>query len=310
MKCYWLCLHDTYITRKLNLPSCEEVEFEFISPEICSNGTNIFPLIIEGKKLNSDLTDIALKKNGIIFIENFIITWNDLKNLEFLAKNGIPLYWNFDDLYTYIKLIKKIEKSNSVTDLVNEIIKLESSFHSINVSELSFQIVLKLHCQFDVANLIRQAALLHDVGKLILPRSFINSPRWYTPIEREYVKFHTFYGENLVKKINTGDFILEQITKDIVLNHHERNNGTGYPLGKDFESIPLSAKIVAVVDVYDALRTNRPYRSACDHDLAITYIKGKSQLFDKDVVEILEEVVIESSDLWVENERRGNNSCL
>lgn len=310
MKFLWICLHDTFLKRKTITASTVDVDVEIIGKNYV-NGKNAVPAVVEGKDLTNDLIDFAISNNAAIFIENFVIDTISIQTIKFLAVKGIPFFWEIDDVFHYLRFLGRISNNNvTYADLLDELIKLESSFHSINVSELSFQIAERLYCPADISYLIRSAALLHDIGKLLMPRSFVTAPRWYTNIEKEYMKLHCLYGISLLKKVNGDNFIFDEISKEVIINHHERINGTGYPYGKRGDEIPLAAKIVAVVDVYDALRTNRPYRSACDHDLAITYLKGKSSTFDNKIVKVLEEVVHENNDLWNKDQRRSNEFSI
>ncbi|MDI1472112.1 HD domain-containing protein [Thermodesulfovibrio sp. 1176] len=308
MEFYWLCLHGTYIMRKRTL-SFFDGEIELIG-EHEIDGRQIIPSVIEGRDLFSEIIDLALQYHSAIFIESFIIDNLSLQIIKNLAIKGTPFFWTLEDVVYYLKFIKRIEdKKYSFSDVVEEIVKLESSYHSVNVSELSFRIA-ECYCSLNTAYIIRSAALLHDAGKLLMPRSFINAPRWYTSTEKEYIKLHSFYGLTLLKKICKDNTVFYQTAKDIILYHHERADGSGYPYGRRGDEIPLPAKIVSAADVYDALRTNRPYRSACDHDLAITYLKGKNGIFDEKIIKILEEVALENSDIWSDNHRRNNNRCI
>lgn len=305
MKIFWICLHETFLKRKTARECPADIEIEFIDNCRVREKAAI-SVVVEGKKLTSDLIDIAIENNAAIFIENYNVNNLSIQIIKNLAIRGIPFFWEVDDLWHYLRFLKGIfDKDFKYSDILDELIKLENSCHSINVSELSFQIAEKIYCPADISYLIRSAALIHDMGKLLMPRSFINAPRWYTPIEKEYIKFHTFYGLSLLERFFDINPPFYQIAKDIVLNHHERIDGSGYPFGLKGDEIPLSAKIVAVADVYDALRTNRPYRSACDYDLAMTYLKGKNGIFDKKIVEILEEVVSKNSDIW----KSTNTDC-
>lgn len=309
MKILWLCLHDTYSKRKSNPPLFNGERIEFVSgAEKFEANDDI--VIIEGRDLNIDIIKLVtskdFNKNSAVFIENFSIDIINLQVISIIASYGIPFFWNVDDLIFYIHLSGRLKNNPGDklhTLLAEELMAVESSFHSENVSSLSFLIAERLSCPLDTAFLIRSASMLHDMGKLLMPRSFINAPRWYTMPEKEYIKFHTLYGLSLLDRIFSTDSIFYHIAKDIVLYHHERMDGSGYPYGRRGDEIPLSARIVAVADVYDALRSNRPYRTACDHDLAITYLKGKNGIFDGKIIKILEEIVIENSDIWDKNTR-------
>jgi HD-GYP domain-containing protein (c-di-GMP phosphodiesterase class II) len=129
---------------------------------------------------------------------------------------------------------------------------------------------------------IRVAALLHDLGKLALPGEILDKPSTLTDVEWQVVGEHP----------RIGQVILEQATSmreavPIVLHHHERFDGSGYPHGLKGEEIPLGARIVAVADAYHAMVHERPYKSALSHSQALTELRRHaSTQFDPTVVEV------------------------
>ncbi len=96
---------------------------------------------------------------------------------------------------------------------------------------------------------------LHDCGKIGVPEAILNARRRLTSEEREVVNKHPVWGANVAEKANLPATVI-----NIVLHHHEHFNGCGYPMGLAGGEIPLEARIVAVADIYDALRSDRPYR--------------------------------------------------
>ncbi len=131
-------------------------------------------------------------------------------------------------------------------------------------------------------NDIEVFAPLHDIGKVGILDSLLLAERNLTPSEYEIMKTHTILGHNIVK----GKKELEMVAA-ITIAHHEWYDGSGYPKGLSGLDIPLSARITAVADVYDALRSRRPYKGEWTHEEAVKYIIGKSGVqFDPDVVDI------------------------
>ncbi len=102
---------------------------------------------------------------------------------------------------------------------------------------------------------IRAGALLHDIGKIAIPEYILNKPTVLTDTEFEKMKIHPIVGANMVKRIE-----FPYAVEPLVKSHHERWDGKGYPEGIKGEDIPLGARILSLVDCYDALTTNRPYR--------------------------------------------------
>jgi putative nucleotidyltransferase with HDIG domain len=128
---------------------------------------------------------------------------------------------------------------------------------------------------------IEAAALLHDTGKLSVPEFILNKPGKLTPAEFERIKLHTTAGARILSQI---DFPYPVVP--IVRHHHENWDGTGYPDGIKGEEIPLGARIMAVVDCYDALTSNRPYRPALSSDEALEIItERRGTVYDPRVVD-------------------------
>jgi len=136
------------------------------------------------------------------------------------------------------------------------------------------------------------ASLLHDIGKVAIPTDVLTKPAKLTDEEFALMKTHTtIAGEMLeeanrvFKKKKKKDSYLA-LARDIARYHHEKWNGKGYPLGLKKESIPLSARIVAVADVYDALTSKRPYKEPWSHENAVSEIRnGIGQHFDPTIVD-------------------------
>ncbi|HET6670947.1 MAG TPA: diguanylate cyclase [Pyrinomonadaceae bacterium] len=129
---------------------------------------------------------------------------------------------------------------------------------------------------------LRAGALLHDVGKLAVPAHILNKPGRLTPAEFEKIKIHTTVGAQLLSRV---DFPYPVIP--IVRHHHEHWNGAGYPDGLRGEQIPLTARIISVVDCFDAVREDRPFRRGMTRDEAIALLlRGAGNHFDPRVVEL------------------------
>jgi len=134
------------------------------------------------------------------------------------------------------------------------------------------------------ANLISIASILHDVGKITLPTSILKKTANLTPAEYKLTEQHTVEGARLLG--SSGSSIL-QTGAIIARTHHERWDGSGYPEGLKGEAIPLSGRIVALVDVFDALTTQRPYKMQMQPDAAFDLIKGSAEsLFDPKLVSL------------------------
>ncbi|MCA1818010.1 MAG: diguanylate cyclase [Acidobacteria bacterium] len=128
---------------------------------------------------------------------------------------------------------------------------------------------------------LRAGALLHDVGKLAVPEYILNKPGKLTAAEFDKMKIHTVVGGDIIKRVN-----FPYPVEDIVRFHHEKWDGTGYPRGLKAEAIPLVARIISVVDFYDATRCDRPYRVGMKREDSLALLRRMAgSSFDPRVVE-------------------------
>ncbi|VVM43084.1 Cyclic di-GMP phosphodiesterase response regulator RpfG [Pseudomonas fluorescens] len=133
--------------------------------------------------------------------------------------------------------------------------------------------------------LIRMAAPMHDVGKIGIEDAILQKPGALTPAEREVMQEHARIGYEILHDLNGSP--VTDLAAEIALAHHERWDGTGYPNGLEGENIPLSARIVAICDVYDALRMTRPYKAAWDVERSRQFIIEQSgKQFDPLLVDL------------------------
>jgi putative two-component system response regulator len=133
--------------------------------------------------------------------------------------------------------------------------------------------------------MIRSAAPLHDLGKIGIPDAILRKPAKLTPEEFAVIKTHATIGAEL---LSGGRSELSRVAERIARSHHERWDGSGYPDGLAGEEIPLEGRIVAVVDVFDALTSERPYKSAWPLEEALAEIEAQAgRQFDPRVVQAL-----------------------
>lgn len=153
--------------------------------------------------------------------------------------------------------------------------------HSQRVTQLAVELARQVGIPESEMGDLWRGALLHDLGKIGIPDAILNKPGRLNKVEVEIMHRHPSYAYELLRKI---DYLRNAI--DIPYCHHERWDGSGYPRGLEGEEIPLAARVFAVVDVWDALRSNRPYRKAWTDDCAWGYIKEQSgRHFDPRVVD-------------------------
>ena len=134
---------------------------------------------------------------------------------------------------------------------------------------------------------------MHDIGKVAIRDHILLNPGKLTPDEFEIMKEHAKFGEtiitHLIENNKSATFLL--YAKEIAGSHHEKWDGSGYPRGLKAEEIPLSARIMAIADVYDALISKRVYKKGFTHDDAVEIIvKGKGTHFDPELVDVFLEL--------------------
>lgn len=157
----------------------------------------------------------------------------------------------------------------------------ETEGHTLRVTDLSVELARMMGINEGELVFIRRGALLHDIGKLGVPDAILLKANQLSDAEWEVMRKHPQYAYEMLSPI---EYLRPAL--DIPYCHHEKWDGTGYPRGLKGEEIPLAARIFAVVDVWDALTSDRPYRPAWSHEEAMKYIKEQSgKHFDPNVVE-------------------------
>jgi len=176
-----------------------------------------------------------------------------------------------------------------LTSLLNETVKslstahekrdLYTSGHQQRVAALSVRIADMLGLPFDLVDSIRIAGLLHDIGKVCIPMALLAKPARLTNEEMAMLKRHPEAGYEIVKNIPFPHSV-----GDMILQHHERMDGSGYPRGLCGGDILMGARILAVADVVEAMSSHRPYRPALGTDMAAEHIADKAgTLYDVEV---------------------------
>ncbi len=160
--------------------------------------------------------------------------------------------------------------------------------HILRVNEYSYELANRVGMNKAFCDEIRFAAQLHDVGKMSVNSAILTKPGRLTPEERAEMEQHTVYGHEILKDNDRLGMAAE-----IALNHHEQWSGGGYPNGVAGEAIPMAARIVAVADVYDALRSARPYKPGFSHEKTMSILlEGDDRIdprdhFDPSLLDVL-----------------------
>jgi HD-GYP domain-containing protein (c-di-GMP phosphodiesterase class II) len=158
---------------------------------------------------------------------------------------------------------------------------VETEGHSRRLVELSTRLAQALGVSEEEITHLRRGALLHDIGKLAIPDNILLKPAALDDAERKTLQQHPVYAKQMLNGIS---FLLPSM--DVAYSHHEHWDGSGYPEGLKAEAIPFMARIFAVVDQWDALLSDRPYRKAWSREDVIAYLQENSgKIFDPRIVE-------------------------
>lgn len=238
---------------------------------------------IMGEPLNVlNLTIYVGEKMTLLGINyNKVVDRND----AFLLK-GLALTSGF--LSTISEQIKEIDNAfkYTVSALARaaEVHDDETGNHILRINTYAKELSEHLKMPKDFTRTIYFSAQMHDVGKIYIPSTIIKKPGPLTIEEYKTMKLHTIYGVKIL-----GNHPRFQLAREVANYHHERWDGTGYPEGLKGEQIPVSARIVAICDVYDALRSRRSYKPPIDHQTTYDIIcsgntKTKPEHFDPEIL--------------------------
>lgn len=220
------------------------------------------------------------------------------------VQNTIALYGKQRKLVNLVeKYIRKGEKEQSLLiDVLSNIVEFrngESGLHVLHIraiTDIILQDLLRCTDKYKLSpgdvRLISTASALHDIGKIAIDDKILNKPGRLTPDEFEIMKKHSMYGFELLSKMpQHGNAPLIKTAKEICRWHHERYDGGGYPDGLKGDEIPVSAQVVALADVYDALVSERVYKPPYTHQQAVEMIlNGECGIFNPVLLKVLKRV--------------------
>ena len=228
----------------------------------------------------------------------------DVQVVHQRVSNTIKLYAKQRRLISLVTdQIREKEKNNQMMiSILSQIVKFrnsESGSHVLHINIITGMLLERLmqktdqyHLQWSDQFLITTASALHDIGKIGIDEKILNKPGKLTKEEFEIMKTHTLIGASMLKSIEMyQNEKLLQVAYQICRWHHERYDGKGYPDGLKGEEIPISAQVVAIADVYDALVGKRVYKKAFSHETAIHMIlNGECGAFNPLLLECLTDI--------------------
>ena len=197
------------------------------------------------------------------------------------------------------QVYEKEKVSNTMISILSHIVEFrnnESGLHVVHIRTITELLLRRLRKKTDRyplteadISLISTASALHDIGKINIPEQILNKPGRLTKEEFEIVKTHSAVGEHMLRQIpfNQNEPLVK-VAREICRWHHERWDGRGYPDGLKGDEIPISAQVVSLADVYDALTSERCYKAAFDHETALNMIvNGECGAFNPLLLECL-----------------------
>lgn len=234
----------------------------------------------EGIKATSSISE-AERLRAVKTIENTLRMINNSSSLSTMT----VLEKNTKQLKGIVStILEAIQGNQDVLNVLVDVYSYDSYIyqHSYNVTLYSLAIGVGLQLPRKQLEVLGLGALLHDVGKVKVPREILLKPGKLTDEEFEVVKKHTEFGFELLRRLHT----VPLVAAHCAYQHHERLNGSGYPRGIKGDEMHEFAKIIAVADVYDAVTSNRVYRKAMlPHEGLELLYSGAGTLFDSSIVE-------------------------
>lgn len=196
--------------------------------------------------------------------------------------------------YKLKKVTASLEDSNSIIMTIANAVEakdLNTNGHVNRVAYWSKKLGERLALSNEEMELLRKGSMLHDIGKIGIPDNILNKPGALTSEEFEIMKTHTIIGENIIKSLKSFEDV-----KSIIRHHHEKLDGSGYPDNLADKDIDIYTRIVAIVDMYDALIMDRPYRIAMSQEQGFLILEEDAQkgLIDSSIVQMLKEEVLQN----------------
>ena len=287
----------------INMPQRDGFEvLKWMKQSLCIEET---PVIM----ISSEESVDTMRKAYEMGITDYITRPFDAVIVKKRVQNTLDLYANQKRLVNVVvdQIYEKEENNNIMIRILSNVLgsrNSESSEHILHIRTATEMILRQLIKTTDAYHLtetniaiITTASSLHDIGKIRIPEEILNKPGRLTDEEFKIMKTHSELGAAIIRDMHfLQDNPLVHTVWEICRWHHERWDGKGYPDGLKGEEIPISAQVVSIVDVYDALTSERCYKKAFDHDTAIKMIlDGQCGQFNPILLKCLKELSLQFS---------------
>ena len=287
----------------INMPQMNGFEvLKWMNQSQCMDETPVIMISSE------DAVD-TMRKAYELGITDYITRPFDSVIVKKRVQNTLGLYMKQKHLINviYDQVYEKEENNNIMIRILSNVLgsrNSESREHILHIktaTEMMLRQLVKITDAYPMTeadiSLITTASSLHDIGKIRIPKEILNKPGRLTDEEFKIMKTHSELGAAIIKDMDfSQDHPLVHTAWEICRWHHERWDGKGYPNGLKGEEIPISAQVVSIVDVYDALTSERCYKKAFDHDTAIQMIlDGQCGQFNPILLKCLKELSIKLS---------------
>lgn len=265
-----------------------------------NNCIDSIPVIMISSETDSNF----IKKAYDMGVVDYIGRPFDMDIVQRRVKNTIALYAKQRKLSDIVadKIQEKTGQSELMISLLSQIVEFrngESGQHVLHINIITALLLRRLMektgrygLKSEDVSLICSASSLHDIGKIAIPSEILNKPGRLTDEEYEIIKTHSGVGASMLESLSKyNDEPLLKWAYEICRWHHERYDGNGYPDGLKGDEIPISAQVVSLADVYDALTSERCYKNAIPHEDAIDMIiNGRCGVFNPLLIECLTDI--------------------
>jgi len=225
----------------------------------------------------NDYLSKPINKETLLLTVNRAVSLKALHDEKILFENDREKYMHVLEEMVSDRTRDLQESLQSMVLMLSYIVEYRDPYtagHQRRVGNIAADIAANMGCDSSIVNVVRITGYLHDIGKMVVPAEILNKPGKLNDIEMSLIRTHSQQGYEMLKRIN-----FPQKVAEIIYQHHERLDGSGYPNGLTDTQIMDEAKIIAVADVVEAMMSFRPYRQPLGVEAALKEIESKSGVF-------------------------------